>query len=256
MRGCWTGEGRPIVLLHGQPGSSADWGPVLALLAGHRLLVPDRPGYDGTPAQDWAGNAGALARLLAATHSGRVLVVGHSWGGGVALRMALDYPELVAGLCLIGSVGSDLAVTSQDRALDVLPLRYLGALLAYATPVLLPRLAAVASGSHASSSLAARLRSAAWHRLGPAAVSAFAVEQSAMVRDAAGLAADLPAVQAPTLVLTGSRDRTVHPAAARDLAHRLPKGSLRSVLGGHLLPLEQPSLVAEAIREAAASAVW
>ena len=41
----------------------------------------------------------------------RAVLVGHSWGGGVALQMVLDHPEQVAGLCLVSSIGSRLAWT-------------------------------------------------------------------------------------------------------------------------------------------------
>lgn len=41
----------------------------------------------------------------------RAVLVGHSWGGGVALQIALDHPEQVAGLYLVSSIGSRLAWT-------------------------------------------------------------------------------------------------------------------------------------------------
>jgi pimeloyl-ACP methyl ester carboxylesterase len=47
-----------VVLLHGQPGSAADWDPVVPLLTGLQVLVPSRPGYDGTPAGGFGVNSG------------------------------------------------------------------------------------------------------------------------------------------------------------------------------------------------------
>ena len=46
--------------------------------------MPDRPGYDGTPAGGFAWNAAALASQLDLTDVARVVIVGHSWGGGGA----------------------------------------------------------------------------------------------------------------------------------------------------------------------------
>jgi len=95
------------VLLHGQPGSSSDWRAVADNLAtDHRVIVPDRLGYGltGGPAAGFATNANAVAKLLGSLGVDGALIVGHSWAGGVALEMALDFPHHVAGLGLVSSV--------------------------------------------------------------------------------------------------------------------------------------------------------
>ncbi|MGB8652569.1 MAG: alpha/beta fold hydrolase, partial [Mycobacteriales bacterium] len=105
----------PVVLLHGQPGSAADWDPVLPLVSDLDVLVPTRPGYDGTPPGGFGVSAAAVLRELDAAGVQRAVVAGHSWGGGVALRLALDAPERVASVALLGSVGSRRALTVADR---------------------------------------------------------------------------------------------------------------------------------------------
>ena len=118
-----AGTGPVVVLVHGQPGAGADWEVLAGLLAGeHRVLAPDRPGWgsDRRPAMGIAANADALeAALGAAAVEGAVTVVGHSFGGGVALELALRHPDRVGALVLIGSVGVGAALSGFDRLLTV-----------------------------------------------------------------------------------------------------------------------------------------
>ncbi|MCU1595474.1 MAG: alpha/beta hydrolase fold protein [Frankiales bacterium] len=256
MRGSWHGDGRPVALLHGQPGRGSEWDPVVAALKGLRVVAPDRPGYDGTSAQDFAGNASALAALARASDVERLVVVGHSWGGGVALELALNHPELVAGLCLIGSVGSPLAIHPTDRLLALPGIRRLAGVVVCGSAVLSPRSFVAATGSSLPATDRRQVRRAGMRWLREGAASSFALEQSYLVRDSADLAARLGEVEVPSLVLTGGSDRTVSPAAAADLAARLPRSQLRTVPGGHLLPAEAPDLVVAAVQEIVSHAFW
>lgn len=250
MRGPWTGEGPAVVLLHGQPGSAADWELVLPHLGGLRLLVPDRPGYDGTPAGGFAHNAAALLRRLDAAGIERAVLVGHSWGGGVALRAALDAPSRIAALCLLGSVGSSLAVSRTDRLLAVRGVGSASARFMAQTGRRMAPVVAATSGSRLDGlqrdTLTATL--GMWSRTG--AWRAFAVEQRALVEEGPGIARRLREVQAPSVITMGGRDAVVAPEAQRDLASRLPRAELRHLDGGHFLTLEAPAQVAEAVRRA------
>lgn len=98
-----------IVFIHGAPASSAFWKPLLTdstLLANAKLLAVDRPGYGfsdyGNPEISVAKQAELIAQILREkrkTHR-RIIVHGSSYGGTVAARLAMDYPELVDGLLL------------------------------------------------------------------------------------------------------------------------------------------------------------
>jgi pimeloyl-ACP methyl ester carboxylesterase len=94
-----------VLLLHGQPGSPAQWDRVADDLreSGHRVRAPDRPGYGASklPAGDFAHNARAMVDLLDEAEVDRAVVAGHSWGAGVALAMAHDHVERVAALALV-----------------------------------------------------------------------------------------------------------------------------------------------------------
>ncbi len=104
-----TASARPILLVHGAAANARvilrDLGDSLAGLG--RLIAPDRPGFGHSRGfSDRARlvtHAAALAALIEAEALGQPLVVGHSYGGAVALRLALDYPDRVGALVLLGT---------------------------------------------------------------------------------------------------------------------------------------------------------
>jgi pimeloyl-ACP methyl ester carboxylesterase len=120
-----SGHGPVVVLLHGQPGSRGDWAPVTQRLEEHFLVVaPDRPGYGqtGGRARGLRGNAAAVVSLLDRLGVAKATIVGYSWAGGVALALAQDAPERVAGLVLVSSVSPAEPVTRLDRMLAMPPI--------------------------------------------------------------------------------------------------------------------------------------
>jgi pimeloyl-ACP methyl ester carboxylesterase len=250
-----------VLLLHGQPGSGADWRAVERRLAPRfRVLAPDRPGYGSNRARagGFAANARAMVGLLDRLGLKRAIVVGHSWGGGAAIAMARRYPERVAGLVLVGAVGDASALGPADRLL-ARPL--LGSLLTLvgfklASRLLLlrqlrRRLGRGGDGDDTDAWLRATAR--AWR--GPRVWRSFAVEQRALVRETPALQRALGAVGVPTVVLTGDHDHTVPPSAAAALAGGIPGARLRRLPGvGHLLPQHAPEAVARAVEEVAEEA--
>lgn len=104
------GEGSPVVLIHGNTVSLADFeasGVIDRLAANHRVIAFDRPGFGHstrprdrlwTPAAQAELLHGALGRLAVE----RPVLVGHSMGTMVALAMALDHPADARGLVLLG----------------------------------------------------------------------------------------------------------------------------------------------------------
>lgn len=101
------GAGRPVVLIHGNPGSTQDWTRVFGPLAtGHKIIAFDRPGH-GQSQRPKHGDttvevqARLLHEALKQLHVERPIVVGHSWGGALALIYAITYPEEVAGVVLV-----------------------------------------------------------------------------------------------------------------------------------------------------------
>lgn len=103
------GRGPAVLLLHGLNGFIQDWlGPGILddLAEDHRVIALDRPGY-GHSSRPRPGlsdprlQADLLAGLLDALDVEDVLVVGHSWGGALAMALAAQHPERVRGLVLV-----------------------------------------------------------------------------------------------------------------------------------------------------------
>src|ERR1700712_1907336 len=107
-----AGDGDPLLFLHGwglTPRAYSD--AVLRLCgAGVRVVAPSLPGFGGSAAlglrADLADYAHRIARLLEVLDPDRpVFVVGHSLGGGIALQLALDRPDLVRSVTVVNPVG-------------------------------------------------------------------------------------------------------------------------------------------------------
>jgi 3-oxoadipate enol-lactonase len=240
-----------VLLLHGQPGSAADWDGVADQLRGHvDVLAIDRPGWDGrSSARDLRGNAAAALAALDARGVERAIVVGHSLGAAIAAWVAADHPERVSALILAAPAANRASLDAVDRWMAA-PL--LGELAAVAT---MGGLGLALSAGRVRRRLTdttrlapSYLEAARRTLLTPAAWRAYTVEQRALVNGIDDLEAALPAIEAPTTILIGDHDRIVRPAAARDLVRQIP--GARLVVcggGGHLLPQRDPGFVADQI---------
>ncbi len=101
----------PMILIHGFASSNLVWSKVLLELAaeGFRVIAPDLPGYgySGKP-RELEYTIGSQARmivgLLKQLEIARAVVVGSSYGGAVAATIALDNPEMIEKLVLVGAV--------------------------------------------------------------------------------------------------------------------------------------------------------
>jgi pimeloyl-ACP methyl ester carboxylesterase len=237
-----------VLLLHGQPGSARDWDDVLPLLDGLDLIVRDRPGYDGTGAIGIRDNALAAARTLVEAGLDQAVVVAHSWAGSVALALALERPDLVAGVVLVAPAAVSSSVVGLDRLLLRHPLTPLFTRVVAPAFARLPRLVAMAGGSRITRAQAAAIRDNLAGRNTRADWDAWVIEQRAMLDEVPLLERRLSEVQPEVIVLAGRRDLAVPLIAVRDLAVRLPHVELIELDTGHLLQFEAPGAVADAIR--------
>jgi pimeloyl-ACP methyl ester carboxylesterase len=117
-----AGEGPTLLLIHGLASSSHTWEPVIERLARtHRVIAPDLPGAGGSnnPGGDYSLGAQAswLRDLMVALDVDRATIVGHSFGGGVAMQAVYQFPERVERLALVSSGGLGREVAGLLRAL-------------------------------------------------------------------------------------------------------------------------------------------
>jgi 4,5:9,10-diseco-3-hydroxy-5,9,17-trioxoandrosta-1(10),2-diene-4-oate hydrolase len=134
--GTGRGDADTVVLLHGGgPGASSwsNFGSNMPVLAKRfRVLMMDLPGYGQSAVRPVTGHfftvaAQALAGLLDRLGTPKVHLIGNSLGGGAALRFALDYPDRVGRLVLMGPGGLTLNVFAPDPTEGVRRLMEFGA---------------------------------------------------------------------------------------------------------------------------------
>ena len=212
-----------------------------------RVVVIDGPGHGRSeipPPFSLDDHARALVDALDALGIFKSVLVGLSWGGMVAMRVALDNPMRVVALGLVGTSadGESLAHRAKYRVLNSFA-RSLG------LPKALVRreLAPVLFGPRAIEEQPALIER--WYRalVGfPRQGVARAVK--AVVLHRASIVDKLRAIGCPTLVVVGEDDRALPPPHAQAIAARVPRATLVTIDGaGHSSPLERPTRVRDAL---------
>ena len=180
--------------------------------------------------------------------------MGHSWGGGVALRAASLAPDRVRAVVLLAGVGPGCD-TSLDWLLAAPGIGALSSLLAFRwTPwIARARLAwlrrrhgrLLYPGESASLQVWAYADESRWPLW-----RTFLIEQRALLRELGELAAAAESVQVPVLLIADPADRVVPVKTSHRLAEMLPDARLILVEGaGHHLPRRAPRAVADAIAQ-------
>ncbi len=119
----WGGAGQPVILLHGLASNCHIWDLVAPILAKDFAVVAmDQRGH-GKSAKpdhgyDFATVGGDVSALASALGLDAPVIVGHSWGGDVALELAVAQPQLVKGLVFVdgGMINSSARYSSLDEA--------------------------------------------------------------------------------------------------------------------------------------------
>jgi pimeloyl-ACP methyl ester carboxylesterase len=235
-----------------------DWDLVANRLEDHRVLIVDRPGYgaSGSDALDIAASAELFGRLLVERGAAPATVVGHSYGGGIAIMLAARHPELVSGVVLAASIGRTDNVTVVDH---VLAGPVVGALSSavglFTLGHVLPHVRRLAgSGEHRVTEwLRATLPDSGHDTVslhpGRRVWRTFVAEQRTLMREIADVEAALGSVRAPTAVLSGDWDIVVPPRVCEAVAAAVVDGELvRLARTGHFIPRDAPDAVAAAVR--------
>jgi pyruvate dehydrogenase E2 component (dihydrolipoamide acetyltransferase) len=117
------GDGAPLVFLHGLGGSQSTWQVVLGdLVEQHRVAAIDLPGHgtsDRSTTADYSigGIATAIAEAIGKLGMKRPVLIGHSLGGAVALRIAAESPGSLSGIVAIDSAGLGKEISADLTAI-------------------------------------------------------------------------------------------------------------------------------------------
>lgn len=227
----------PLVLLHCAGGSSRYWRPQLSALGRERTVyAPDFPAHGKSEPphlESIASLAAWVDRLRATVGVERWVVCGHSMGGRVAMRYAVDFPGRTAGLIVIASgttmrVAGATITTVRDH---------------------FEQLAAMVKRVGFSPATAESFKDDV---LGPRGADC---DKETLLADLATAQADditpdLAKLDVPALIIGGRDDRLTPPELQYTL-HRLIAGSRLEILdeAGHYIPNEQPERVAALLRD-------
>ncbi len=226
-----------VVLLHGSGDSAQAWSAVLPHLAGVPCIALDLPGHGsqvdrpGPASMTVADYADTVRAALAREGIDEACLVGHSLGGAIALRLAVDHPSLVRRLVLVGA-GARMRVLpdvlEEAQAAQAAAMRRL-VMLGFAP-------------DHATQA------EAYYDALWPMAPGMLHRDLSAC--DGFDMMGELGRVSQPTLILVGEADRLTPPKYARFLAEHLEMAHLVTVPeAGHYVQAESPKAVAGALRD-------
>lgn len=257
------GQGAPIVMIHGLAGQMRNFAAVASLLgASHRVILIDRPGSGHSPGRgtdSLADQAAIVAGLIEQLQLDRPLIVGHSLGGAVAMALALNHPDRIAGLALV----APLTQVQED-----VPAAFRGLMIA--------RPAVRAAIAHTLAIPMMRLRSTQSREVlfapepvhpafdidyggamlaRPRAFYAASSEMVAVNDALAPLVARYGEIALPVRILFGEGDRVLAaPVHGTRTAGEIRGAQCTIVAGaGHMLPVTDPARVAAFVAEARAT---
>ncbi len=242
------GEGQPLLLLHATLSSSRQLQALATRLAErHRVVAVDRRGSgDSAPAAgspsspiDVAVHVADLAALIdvEALHGG--LVVGHSYGGCLALELAARRPDLVAAAWAYEPPYGPLAPPAVQRHMADVARHTLEAAAQRGPAAAAEVFMAGVSGQAAVDALSPVAR----ERIGRAGAGAVA-DAPLLGLDADGLAR----IACPVVIATGGASQPLYVAIAEALAGRVAGAVLSSIPGvDHMAPVTRPDIIAAAV---------
>lgn len=258
------GEGRPLVLFHGNGSMIQDFessGLIELASRDYRVIVFDRPGYghsDRPRNVIWTPDAQADLFFAALQRLGvrRALVLGHSWGASVAVSLALKHPQFVDGLVLASGFYFPTA-RADFAAMSAPAIPGLGDILSYTLSPLLgrliwPLLLKVIFGPRSVPAKFGGFPKAMAVR--PSQIHASAAESALMIPAAFAAREEYGNLKMPVVIIAGVDDRLIdtdqqsgrlHDEVRHSRMHRVPAN-------GHMVHQTATSSVMSAINEAAA----
>jgi pimeloyl-ACP methyl ester carboxylesterase len=228
------GAGEPIVFMHGGLMDHQSWGNQLPLADHFRLILPDTRGHGRSGGADLSATysvfAGDLIGLMDWLGLERANLVGFSDGGCSALHAAIDHPDRVANLVLIGTP-YNMASYNEGVVEHFHAMRQEG-FEASVRPLV----------QEVVGKMRAHMSAAEWDAYWRRIVKGLWVSEPDFALS------DLAAIRAPTLILHGEHERSVSIRASRDMAATIPDCELVHVPGAsHSAAQDEPAFVNDTI---------
>lgn len=225
-----SGGGTPLVLVHGLGARGEDWAAMIPALAkqGFHVYAPDLLGYGRSPRPDVDYSISleeqTVAQFMQAMHLPRADVGGWSMGGWIAMKLALDHPEMVDRLVIYDSAGIYFPATFEPDLFtpnDVAGVKKLYGMLS-PKPYNLPNFAAEAA--------VRKLQANAW---------VLRRSMTAMTSGRDLLDFRLYKMSQPMLIIWGAEDELIPLPVGETIHKSVPQSVLDIVAGcGHLAPAE------------------
>jgi pimeloyl-ACP methyl ester carboxylesterase len=224
------GGGTPLVLVHGLGARGEDWSAMIPALAakGFHVYVPDLLGYGRSPKPDVDYSISleeqTVANFMQSVHVPRADVGGWSMGGWVAMKLALDHPEMVDRLIVYDSAGVYFPATFGPELFTPTDPTGVRKLVAFLTPK--PR----AIPEFAAEAMVRKLQANAW-----------VVNRStaSMINGRDLLDFRLHNISQPMLIVWGAQDELIPLASGERIHQGVPQSVLNVFDGcGHLAPAE------------------
>ena len=251
------GSGTPVVLIHGLPGTAEDWEDVTPLLAGHRTIAIDRPGfgYSSGGYVPFDKQLEAIDALLHKLHVVRPILVGHSYGGTISLGFAERYPSEVRGLVLVDAAAAGQHVGGFERAqAHLVQFLQLPVIRQVANATFGQLLTTVSVNKREGEAFHPQPVVSAHHQrvleinMTHGNLEAYAGELLAANGVVAQIDKRLGVIEAPAVVIQGDGDELVKPMYGQRLAAALPHARLVMLYGGHMQPYDHPAAIAAAVQ--------
>ncbi len=238
---CHTGahlKAPSMILLHGAGGNHQFWGSAIRRIAKAKTYALDLPGHGrsgGTGRPSIAGYASFVVSFMGVLGLEQAVIAGHSMGGATAMQMALEHPQLVTGLVLVGT----------GARLRVLPAILEGTLSNYEDTIKL--ITEYAYSPHTSAQL---VRQGQRQML---KVAPQTVHDDFYACNAFDIMDRLGEIHCSSLVICGTEDALTPPKYSTFLAQHIPNSELKWIeSAGHMVLIEKPDLVAKAVESALA----
>lgn len=251
------GTGRPVVLAHGWTNARSVWAPVARRLIrdGHQVIAYDQRGHGqsttGTESFSIARLGEDLRTILVDLDVHDAVLAGHSMGGMTIMALIGDDPvtvkERARAVVLVSTAAGGL---SRVAGLDPHIARLIGS----------PQVARLMAGRYGTRLTRGAVGATPVYEHLDALRTMWAATPREVIRDAflaisaMDLRPGLAACPVPAKVLVGSRDQLTRKGLGQVIAQSIPGAELVVIPGaGHMLPIEQPDRVADAISRSSAN---